>query len=71
MVQKFLVWKTNKETLDPRYPAYVMHYTNFSSQRKEPLQKDIRISNSESQIMEFARQFIAENVKKGWVRYDS
>ena len=71
MVQKFLVWKTNKETLDPRYPAYVMHYTNFSSQRKEPLQKDIRISNSESQIMEFARQFIAENVKKGWVRYET
>jgi ATP-dependent DNA ligase len=70
MVQKFLVWKTHKEKADPRYPAYVMHYTNFSPQRKEPLQRDIRISNSESQIMELTRQFIDENVKKGWVQYE-
>jgi len=68
MVQKFVVWKTNKETVNPRYPGYVMHYTNFSSKRKDPLQKDIRISNSESQIREITDQFIKSNVKKGWVK---
>lgn len=66
MVQKFLVWKTNKETLDSRYPAYVMHYTNFSSQRKTPLEREVRISNSEEQIMALVKDFIAANVKSGW-----
>ncbi len=66
MVQKFVVWKTNKESESFRHPAYVMHYTNFSSKRKEPLQKDIRISDSESQIMVLKDQFIKSNVKKGW-----
>ncbi len=67
MVQKFVVFKTNKETVDPKYPGYVMHYTNFSSKRKEPLQKDIRISGSDTQIMEITKQFIKSNIKKGWV----
>ena len=66
MVQKFLVWKTNKEKVDPRYPAYVFHYTNFSSGRKDPLQTEIRISGSESQIFQIFDDNIKKNVKKGW-----
>jgi ATP-dependent DNA ligase len=66
MVQKFIVWKTNKEDIDPRYPAYVLFYTNFSSQRKEPLQTDIRISSDKAQIMALSDSFILKNVKKGW-----
>jgi ATP-dependent DNA ligase len=66
MVQKFIVWKTNKENIDPRYPAYVLFYTNFSSQRKEPLQTDIRISSDKEQIMALSESFILKNVKKGW-----
>lgn len=50
MLLKFLVWKTNKES-DPRWPAYVFHFTDFSSGRKDPLKRDIRISDSELQIM--------------------
>lgn len=65
MVQKFIVWKTNKEGVED-YPAYVMHYTNFSSDRKEPLQRDIRVSNSKDQIFEIVKQFMEENIKKGW-----
>jgi hypothetical protein len=71
MVQKFVIWKTNKELLDNNYPAYVMHYTNFSSDRKEPLQRDVRTSNSEDQIREIAKALIGENVKKGWVKVDA
>ncbi len=70
MVQKFMVWKTNKENTDERYPAFVFHYTNFSSDRKEPLQRDIRISNSKDQIFELLNAFISENVKKGWVKVE-
>jgi ATP-dependent DNA ligase len=70
MVQKFMVWKTNKETVDSRYPAYVLFYTNFSSQRKEPLQTDIRISIDKEQILALAESFILKNVKKGWKLFE-
>jgi hypothetical protein len=66
MVQKFLVWKTNKEQ-DPRYPAYVYHYTDYSSGRKEPLKRDIRVSADRNQIMAFLEGDIAANIKKGWM----
>ncbi len=70
MVQKFLVWKTNKETVDSSYPAYVMHYTNFSSDRKEPLQRDIRVSGSRDQILDITNTFMEENIKKGWSKVE-
>ncbi|MBU1218782.1 hypothetical protein KKF34_13965 [Myxococcota bacterium] len=66
MVQKFMVWETHKNDIDKRFPAFVFHYTDFSSGRAEPLKKEIRISSSKDQIMEIADSFIAENVKKGW-----
>jgi ATP-dependent DNA ligase len=65
MLQKFVAWKTNKEA-DPRYPAYVFHYTDFSSGRKDPLKKDIRVAATEEQINAIFDVFVAENVKKGW-----
>jgi hypothetical protein len=69
MVQKFLVWKTNKETSGKNgsgYPAYVLSYTNFSSDRTEPLQSDVRVSGSEEQIMALCTEFMDKNIKKGW-----
>jgi hypothetical protein len=59
------VWKTNKSA--PEYPGFVFHYTNFSSDRKEPLQREVAISDDEGQIMELYKASLAENVKKGWV----
>jgi hypothetical protein len=66
MVQKFLIWKTNKE--DAGYPAYVMHYTNYSPDRAEPMKRDIRISNSKEQIEQICDSFVESNIKKGWER---
>lgn len=65
MVQKYVVWKTNKEQ-SGRFPAYVLHCTDFSAGRKEPLKRDIRVSSNKNQIMTLAEEFIATNVKKGW-----
>lgn len=65
MVQKYVVWKTNKEQ-SGRFPAYVLHYTDFSAGRKEPLKRDIRVSSNKNQIMALAEEFIETNVKKGW-----
>ena len=66
MVQKFVILKTNKEAVDKRFPAYVFHYTNYSPDRKDPLDKDVRISNDLNQINEIKNQFMEENIKKGW-----
>ena len=65
MLQKFVTWKTNKEA-DPRYPAYVFHYTDYSSERKDPLKKDLRVAATEAEITSIFDAFITENVKKGW-----
>ena len=65
-VQKFVVWKTNKEELDNRFPAYVLHYTNFSPTRKEPLKREVRVSSSEEQILQMKDGLIEKNIKKGW-----
>jgi len=66
-VQKFIAWKTNKEDIDDKYPAYVMNYTNFSPTRGEPLKKDVRVSSSKEQVLELLNAFKEKNVKKGWV----
>jgi len=66
-VRKFLVWKTNKEAMDSAYLAYAFNYTDYSPGRKDPLQQDVRVSNSRDQIMAIADEFIANGVKKGWV----
>ncbi len=65
MLQKYIVWKTNKEQTGS-FPAYVFHYTDFSEARAEPLKRDIRLSNNREQIMQLCNDFIAANVKKGW-----
>ena len=65
MVRKFIIWKTNKENIDD-YPAYVYHYTDFSSGRKEILKKEIKVSNSKKQIIDIFESEILDNVKKGW-----
>jgi hypothetical protein len=71
MVQKFVVWKTNKEKLDSRYPSYVLNYTNYSSSRKVRLQSEVRISSSKEQIFEIKDKMLEKNVKKGWEKVQS
>lgn len=65
MIQKYVVWKTNKEPTGV-YPAYVLHFTDYSSTRQELLKRDIRVSDSEQQIMNLCQEMIDNNVKKGW-----
>ena len=66
LVRKFLLWKTNKESESAEYPAFVAAYTDFSPTRKTPLTRDVRISNSETQIRGLFETFKEENIKKGW-----
>ncbi len=66
MVRKFVLLKTNKENETDEYPAYVIHYTDFSPNRKSPLSREVMISNSPDQIEALYLQCKEENVKKGW-----
>ncbi len=70
-VRKLVVWKTNKEALDPRFPAYVVHFTDFSPSRKAPLKREVRLAPDETAALAIADALIADNIKKGWARIDS
>jgi len=50
MVRKLVMWKTNKESESDEYPAYAIHYTDFSPNRKTPLEREVRVSSSKDQI---------------------
>jgi hypothetical protein len=66
MVRKLVLWKSNKEQLTEDFPAYVVHLTDFSPNRKDPLSRDMRISSSFQQIQQLFDQLKTENITKGW-----
>lgn len=66
MVRKFVLIKTNKEN-NENFPDYVFHYTDFSSGRKDPLKKEVKVSDSKKQIEELFAAAIEKNIKKGWI----
>lgn len=69
MVRKFLLWKTGKEQESDDFPAWVLHYTDFSPNRRTPLAREIRVSNSQDQIEQLWETLQSENIKKGWKPY--
>jgi len=69
MIRKFVILKTNKESTE-NYPAYVLHYTDFSSGRKDPLKKDVTVTDSETQVMSLWDESIKKNIKGGWEKVD-
>jgi hypothetical protein len=64
-VRKFVVWKTNKEESN-EFPAFVYHYTDYSPERKDPLKKEIKVSENQKEIEMVLKTELEENVKKGW-----
>lgn len=71
MVRKFVTWKTNKEEESDEYPAFVLHFTDFSPNRKDPLAREVRVSSSQEQINSLLDDMIAANIKKGWELHTS
>lgn len=67
MVRKLLMWKTNKAEHGGEFPAYVIHYTDFSPNRKTPLERDIRVSSSREQIDHLWAELATEAFSKGWI----
>lgn len=68
-VLKFTGWKTNKE-MTGSWPKYVLHVTNFSSERKQRLQREVRITDDKEQLFELRDREREANVKKGWEKVE-
>lgn len=67
MVRKLLMWKTNKEEAGAEHPAFVLSLTDFSPNRKTPLEREIRVSSSLDQIEAYWNEWQKEQFVKGWV----
>lgn len=50
MVRKFVLIKTNKSETSDEFPAYVLHFTDFSPNRKDPLAREVIVSHAVAQI---------------------
>jgi hypothetical protein len=60
------MWKTNKSGIDPDFPAYVVHWTDYSAGRGTPLEREVRTAPTAELAETIAAKLIEENVKKGW-----
>jgi hypothetical protein len=65
-VRKLLLWQTNKEKVSTEYPAFVVHWTDYSPGRKEPLQHTVRPAATKKDAEHLAKGLIEANIKKGW-----
>lgn len=66
MVRKLMMWKTNKEEQSQDYPAYVLHLTDYSPNRKDPLKHEIRVSSSEEQLQQYWKEWEKKYFVSGW-----
>lgn len=67
MVLKFTGWRTNKEQ-SGEWPAYVLHVTDFSSGRRQRLQRDLAVTDDFAQLVELRDRVRAERIRRGWVK---
>jgi ATP dependent DNA ligase-like protein len=65
MVRKLLLWKTNKEDT-PDFPAYVVYLTDFSPNRKTPLERDIKVASTEKIARNLFKEMADKNFVGGW-----
>ena len=65
MVRKLMLWKTNKEDL-PDFPAYVVYLTDFSPNRQNPLERDIKIAATEKDARTLFDALAKKNFIGGW-----
>jgi hypothetical protein len=66
-VRKLVVGKTNKDKVAPDWPAWVVHFTDYSPDRKAPLERTVKTATTEGEATAIANALVEENIKKGWV----
>ena len=66
MVRKILAIQTNKQDASKDHPAFVLHVTDFSPNRKSQLQFDLKVTSSRDQLTTLFEHAKKEYIKKGW-----
>jgi hypothetical protein len=64
-VRKLLMWSTGHAG-DGQWPAWVIHFTDYSPDRKTPLERTFRTARTKQEAEAIAAKLVAEYVKKGW-----
>lgn len=64
-VRKYVAIATHKAN-DPAYPPFVVHFTDYSAGRAEPLKTSIRVASSAEKLERHIQAWLEENVKRGW-----
>jgi hypothetical protein len=64
-VRKYVAIATNRPH-DPDYPRFVVHFTDFSAGRAEPLKASLRVASTTESLDRHIAAWIEENVKRGW-----
>ena len=67
-LRKLVIWRTNKEQDDSPYPAYVVHWTDYSASRGTPLERKVRLAPTEALALSHEDAMVEENGKKGWTK---
>jgi ATP-dependent DNA ligase len=65
MVRKMLLWKTNKED-EGEFPAYVVYLTDFSPNRANPLERDVKVAQSEKAARHMFTEMAKQKFLGGW-----
>lgn len=67
-VRKLLVWKTHKDQTQGQqeFPAYVVHWTDYSPGRKAPLQRTVKVAPDKETATAIAEKLVEKGVKRGW-----
>lgn len=69
MVKKYFIWETNTTSIS--YPKFVFYKIDYSPTRGDKLQRDIKVSNNEDQIITIFSEQIEKDIKKGWVLHEN
>lgn len=65
MVRKLLLWKTNKEETE-EFPGFVVYLTDFSPNRQNPLEREIKVSNNKKTARKLFDALAEKNFVSGW-----
>jgi hypothetical protein len=65
-VRKLVIWQTHKEDIERAYPAFVVHWTDYSAGRKDPLKREVRLAPDKAGALGLGDAFISKHIKKGW-----
>jgi hypothetical protein len=70
MVRKLILWETNKGGDTGEYPGFVVYLTDFSPNRQNPLERDIKVSNKLKTAKKMFDEIAEKKFVGGWEKVE-